>query len=635
MSVFFFFLGFLHNIHPGLMDKLELASEKIDKFKKNPVFQKVTETVSGFREKIISNATMLKPFLPKPLPLPVEEVATDNEITDGEEAVLLKRLPKIQKALTNLIGDVEVNDIPMIGLVGSGGGYRAMIAMLGFTWALEKLGVLDAVSHISALSGSTWMLNSWLAQGYTLAQMNTFLKKQVKDTLSVKFQRAEIDVIRMVGNILQKVAYKQPVSLVDFSGLVLGSILLKGLPGNGIEVYMSDLVDKIADGSYPYPISTAVLEHTRPFAWVEFSPYEVGTPGFSYWVPPDYFGQRFDSGKSLDRENGPRQTLGYMMGIFGSAYAVSIGEVLREVIQTFEAKISAKLKEFGLDTALGATLVQQLGIFQELSIAKGSKRFSPPKIHNFMRGMQYGDAFGEAVTVFDAGLDFNLPFPPLLRRGIGVYLVCDASDYPNINYHALKSVQAFAQRKNYKFPDINYDDIDTRAVSLFYDENDPEVPVVIYFPNMVKFSTFKFDYSSSEFDSLHDTMYRQVFNAKNEILKGIKIGIENTQKLVGAKISTRSISESKVTPDVEDQKQKLADLEIQSADAPVVDPSVVEAVAIPPSQATLNQNILQLDVFAQNAGNSLEAQKLREIVKAMKILQGIENSSDSDAAYKK
>ena len=40
--------------------------------------------------------------------------------------------------------------------MGSGGGYRAMVAMSGIFNALYESGILDYVLYTAALSGSSW-----------------------------------------------------------------------------------------------------------------------------------------------------------------------------------------------------------------------------------------------------------------------------------------------------------------------------------------------------------------------------------------------------------------------------------------------------------------------------------------------
>lgn len=46
--------------------------------------------------------------------------------------------------------------VPVIAVAGSGGGFRAMVAFSGVMKALFESGVLDCVTYVAGLSGSTW-----------------------------------------------------------------------------------------------------------------------------------------------------------------------------------------------------------------------------------------------------------------------------------------------------------------------------------------------------------------------------------------------------------------------------------------------------------------------------------------------
>lgn len=46
--------------------------------------------------------------------------------------------------------------VPVIAVVGSGGGFRAMVGFSGVMKALYESGVLDCSTYIAGLSGSTW-----------------------------------------------------------------------------------------------------------------------------------------------------------------------------------------------------------------------------------------------------------------------------------------------------------------------------------------------------------------------------------------------------------------------------------------------------------------------------------------------
>jgi hypothetical protein len=48
---------------------------------------------------------------------------------------------------------------------------------------------------------------------------------------------------------------------------------------------------------------------------------------------------------------------------------------------------------------------------------------------------------------------------------------------------AMQKIEAYARRKGLKFPKIDYTHLETKAISVFM-EDDPSIPVVIYFPRI-------------------------------------------------------------------------------------------------------------------------------------------------------
>lgn len=44
----------------------------------------------------------------------------------------------------------------MVAVLGSGGGTRAMSSLYGSLAGLQELGLLDTVTYLSGVSGSTW-----------------------------------------------------------------------------------------------------------------------------------------------------------------------------------------------------------------------------------------------------------------------------------------------------------------------------------------------------------------------------------------------------------------------------------------------------------------------------------------------
>lgn len=46
----------------------------------------------------------------------------------------------------------------MVAILGSGGGFRAMVGFSGVMKALYESGILDCATYIAGLSGSTWLV---------------------------------------------------------------------------------------------------------------------------------------------------------------------------------------------------------------------------------------------------------------------------------------------------------------------------------------------------------------------------------------------------------------------------------------------------------------------------------------------
>lgn len=46
----------------------------------------------------------------------------------------------------------------MVAILGSGGGFRAMVGFSGVMKALYESGILDCATYVAGLSGSTWLV---------------------------------------------------------------------------------------------------------------------------------------------------------------------------------------------------------------------------------------------------------------------------------------------------------------------------------------------------------------------------------------------------------------------------------------------------------------------------------------------
>lgn len=65
------------------------------------------------------------------------------------------KYPKTNRLKFNSVFDVTPQ-VPVVAVVCSGGGSRALTGTYGSLQGLQKIQLLDAVSYITGVSGATW-----------------------------------------------------------------------------------------------------------------------------------------------------------------------------------------------------------------------------------------------------------------------------------------------------------------------------------------------------------------------------------------------------------------------------------------------------------------------------------------------
>jgi hypothetical protein len=108
-----------------------------------------------------------------------------NSLCLQELSVINKRNERAVQTLSSFLGTpVSVQQVPLIGFSGSGGGIRASIATLGVLKGLEDIGLLGAVHYMAGVSGSIWTLATWFITTQRSAILNRFLSTIFR-TLSI------------------------------------------------------------------------------------------------------------------------------------------------------------------------------------------------------------------------------------------------------------------------------------------------------------------------------------------------------------------------------------------------------------------------------------------------------------------
>lgn len=380
--------------------------------------------------------------------------------------------------------EVHVDDVPVVAFGGSGGGYRAMIAMLGYGEAMKRSGMWDVLTYVAGVSGSCWSLAAY----YTWAEASMdkvieHCKRRLHPyhPLSPEAVRAVLHApggaSKTLGPIVQKHRTGLHTVAMDlYSVFTAGHLFLlhdpslspPGEAGNvSIKKEVAGQHDQwykwtsanshLKDGREPLPILTAI-RHERPwkdwvdkqhpfkdanpnakeqkeaedawFNWFEISPIEVGCDELGAWIPTWAFGRPFESGR--DTMQIPEQSLALLLGLCTSAPAGPLTSYLATIKRC-------------LPTGFIGNSVQDLarGIARMWG-QKGTEEFQghhplhAVNEHNFMFHLTRSENQGKPsppiensprIHLIDSGMDNNCPTYVMLHpaREVDVMLNMDAS----------------------------------------------------------------------------------------------------------------------------------------------------------------------------------------------------------------
>ncbi|KAL1765376.1 cytosolic phospholipase A2 gamma isoform X2 [Sigmodon hispidus] len=253
---------------------------------------------------------------------------------EEEKAAVNKRSPKVLEALQKL--NIEADKAPVITVLGSGGGLRAYIACLGVLSEMKERGLLDAVTYLAGVSGSTWALSSFYINNGNMEGMEEDLKRRYKES--------EWDFEESLKKVIEA-AKREDYSMTDFWAYFVVSRQTRELQNSNL----SSIKKQVEEGLLPYPIFAAIDGDLQPDwkkrktrrCWFEFTPHHAGYPSFGAYIPITQFGSRFENGKLLKDE--PERDLTYLRGLWGSALADI--EDIKKHIWDMLTELRAKLKQ--------------------------------------------------------------------------------------------------------------------------------------------------------------------------------------------------------------------------------------------------------------------------------------------------
>ncbi|KAH8810962.1 putative cytosolic phospholipase A2 [Xylogone sp. PMI_703] len=425
--------------------------------------------------------------LPDPSLFP--EVALQANIRRGldlcpeEQSFLAARKLRVRDQFARYMGwdpaQVHPDDVPTVAFGGSGGGYRAMLAVLGYSVAMKEAGLWDLLTYISGVSGSCWAIAAYYTLGHgdmdrviehckkRLSPLHPLSPEAVKRTLSVA--RGDYETL---GPLIQKRRSGLSTVPMDLYAVFSTGYLFyqedpmiqpMGSAQNEIPGYhrawwkWSQAQEYLKNGMEPLPILTAI-RHDRPWRawadpehpfkdddpmakehqeatdawwqWFEISPYEIGCDELQSWCPTWAFGRQFEEGRSIT--SFPEQSLALLIGLCVSAPAGPLSSYL--------ATIQRNLPHGFLGDAINniASEVTKKWGKHKTDIFENHHPLHASNEHNFMFHLTPtqpgvprppGIENSPRIHLIDSGMDNNCPTYVMLNpsRAVDVILNMDAS----------------------------------------------------------------------------------------------------------------------------------------------------------------------------------------------------------------
>lgn len=398
------------------------------------------------------------------------EVRVSGDLCEEEKDFIKSRKKATSTALAKYLGipqeDIHPEDVPIIAIVGSGGGLRACVAGAGSMLATTEAGLWDCVTYTAGVSGSCWLqaiYNSSLGR-CRMDRVVNHLKARLG--VHIAYPPAAFSSLNsaptnkfLLRGIVEKLKSdpNADFGLVDAYGLMLAARLLVPRGEVGVEdrdLKISNQRCYIEHGEHPMPIYTAVRheipiieqsseaekatgspsESTKEkakqeswFQWFEITPYELFCEEFSAGIPTWALGRRFDHGVDISSQNEntrvPELRLPLLLGIFGSAFCATLSHYYREAkpllkglagFDSIDEMIEGRDEDLTKVHPIAPASIPNFAFHMDGKLGPET----PDEIH-----------LNEHLQLMDAGMSNNLPIYPLLRpgRNVDILIAFDAS----------------------------------------------------------------------------------------------------------------------------------------------------------------------------------------------------------------
>ncbi|XP_039744356.1 cytosolic phospholipase A2 epsilon [Pteropus medius] len=455
------------------------------------------------------------------------DVRLGYSLCPEELEFLQKRKVVVAEALKQVLQleeDLQMDEVPLIAIMSTGGGTRSMTAMYGHLLGLQKLNLLNCASYITGLSGATWtMATLYRDPDWSSKNLESAIFEARRHVVKDKMPALSPDQLsRYQEELRQRSKEGYKVNFTDFWGLLVEACL--GDERN--ECKLSEQRAALSQGQNPLPIYLTInvkddVSNQDFREWCEFSPYEVGMQKYGAFVPTELFGSEFFMGRLMRRI--PESRMCYMLGLWSSIFSVNLLDVwnfcntseeffhrwTRERVQDIEdepllpeiPKCDANV----LDTSVVVPGSWLSNTFRQIL----THRSFVSEFHNFLLGLQLHtdylqngqfsmwkdtvlDGFPNQLTesvnhlcLLDTAFFVNSSYPPLLRPERKADLIIHLNYCAGSQTKPIKQTCEYCTEQNIPFPKYDLQEEGNHNLKECYllkNSQEPDAPIVLFFP---------------------------------------------------------------------------------------------------------------------------------------------------------
>ncbi|KAM9653100.1 cytosolic phospholipase A2 epsilon-like [Morphnus guianensis] len=440
-----------------------------------------------------------------------------------EQDFIHKRKKVVAAALKDILQleeDLQDDEVPVVAIMTTGGGTRALTAMYAHLLSVQELNVLDCVSYITGLSGTTWtMSNLYEDPDWSQKDLKETLKDARKHVLKNKFFTcfAPDRLKYYLKELCQRKQEGHQICFTDLWGLIIETMLHEKEESHKL----TDQQQALNQGQNPMPIYLSLnvkdkISDQDFREWVEFTPYEVGFLKYGAFIRAEDFGSEFFMGRLMKKI--PESRICFLEGIWSSVFSLNLMDAwyisvhsedfwhkwTRDKITDIDDETLFPTRTNELDTRVVCPTNSFSDIFRDVA----TLRPAASEIHNFLKGFQMNNNYLESefskwkdceldsqpnhltagtdyLILIDTAFAFATSYPPLMRPERKVDVILHFNYSSGSQTGPLKEASKYFAKQGIPFPTKVPDDQETPHVKECYivgDKESPETPIVIFFP---------------------------------------------------------------------------------------------------------------------------------------------------------